>query len=232
MPIDIRLPNITADTEAGRIAQMQAYMYQLVEQLNWAFSAVTAAEGGDYSRVQMGSGIAATAPVVSQEEALATFEAIKGLIIKSADIVEAYEEAMSVTFDGKYVAESMYGAFARETENKITMDSTRIEQALTDIQVITGEIEAVRKTTGYIRSGQLDEGEIGIEIGQDNGDGFNRWARFTADGIYFYLPSSTESIAYMTTNKLVITNAAIATLTLGGYRIDTTNGLAFKWVGR
>lgn len=231
MPIDIRLPNITADTEAGRIAQMQSYMYQLVEQLNWAFATVTDAAGGKSDIVQYGEeGTAGM--VITQQDAMAIFDSIKSLIIKSADIVEAYEEAMSITFDGKYVAESAYGTFAEQTKNQITLNSTDIEQNITDIEVITGEIESIRSTTGYIRSGKLEDGKIGIEIGQDNDDGFNRWARFTADGIYFYLPSSTEPIARMTTNKLVITNAAIATLTLGGYRLDTSNGLAFKWVGR
>ena len=36
--IDIRLPNITADTEAEQIAQIKSYLHQLVQQLNWALS--------------------------------------------------------------------------------------------------------------------------------------------------------------------------------------------------
>ena len=43
MSIDIRLPNITATTDAGKIQQMQSYMFQLVEQLNYAMKTV---EGG------------------------------------------------------------------------------------------------------------------------------------------------------------------------------------------
>lgn len=34
----IRLPNITAATEAGQLQQIKTYLYQLAQELNWALS--------------------------------------------------------------------------------------------------------------------------------------------------------------------------------------------------
>jgi hypothetical protein len=47
MGIDIRLPNITATDTEGKMAQMQSYMHQLVEQLNWALATVDNAIQGN-----------------------------------------------------------------------------------------------------------------------------------------------------------------------------------------
>lgn len=38
--IEIRLPNINGTTEKEQIDQLKSYIYQLVEQLNWAFNAL------------------------------------------------------------------------------------------------------------------------------------------------------------------------------------------------
>ena len=40
MSIHIGLPNITATTDTGRLQQLQSYMHQLAQQLNWALNTV------------------------------------------------------------------------------------------------------------------------------------------------------------------------------------------------
>lgn len=235
MAIDIRLPNINADTDHGRMAQMQSYMYQLVEQLNWAFATITNISNGDTSRVQYGDSGSA-APVVTQQDAMTIFDSIKGLIIKSGEVITAYEEKFQADFVGVYAAKKDYDMFTQQTSNQLMIDSENITQNYSKIETIIGEIEAIRTNVGYIRSGVIDaEGKVGIEIGQENGNGFSRWARFTADGIYFFpdaVSGDADPIAYLTSDRLVVTNAYIATLRTGGYAFDTSSGLAFKWVGR
>ena len=51
MNIDIRFPNITAPTAEGQMAQMQSYMHQLVQQLNWALNTIGDAQSGNTSNV-------------------------------------------------------------------------------------------------------------------------------------------------------------------------------------
>ena len=234
----IRLPNITAATDKGQLEQMRSYLYQVAEQLNWALSNV---EQQATQAIQ-----AATVPAKKDtaEQAQATFAEIKSLIIKSADIVNAYYEQINARLEGIYVAESDFGKYARQTSLDIEANSTSITNAFKSIEVIESDVaeinEGIRKTNAYIKTGELsNDGEYpvyGIEIGQENNNGtetvFKKYARFTSDKLSFYDVNNIE-VAYISDYKLFITNAEVTgTLKLGGYQISTTDGLAFKWVGR
>lgn len=85
---DIRLPNITGDADAKtQVAQMRSYLYQMVEQLNWALNTLdsgkTAVENGTViSTVSGGSG-------ESTEEVLGKFKRLRDLIEKSAETAKS-----------------------------------------------------------------------------------------------------------------------------------------------
>ena len=76
----------------------------------------------------------------------------------------------------------------------------------------------------------------GLEIGQtstiDGEEVFNKFARFTAGRLSFYDQNGYE-VAYISDYKIYITHAEVTgSLKIGGYLIDTSKGLTFKWVGR
>ena len=79
-----RYPNITGTTDTQQLHQLKSYLYQLVEQLNNA--APTAQPD-----VQVTAAIQAATP---------DFAALKGLIIKSADIVSAYTDKIGKNLAG------------------------------------------------------------------------------------------------------------------------------------
>lgn len=85
---DIRLPNITGDADAKtQVAQMRSYLYQMVEQLNWALNTLdsgrAAVENGTViSTVAGGSG-------ESSEEVLGKFKGLRDLIEKSAETAKS-----------------------------------------------------------------------------------------------------------------------------------------------
>lgn len=85
---DIRLPNITGDADARtQVAQMRSYLYQMVEQLNWALNTLdsgkAAVENGTViSAVAGGSG-------ESTEEVLGRFKGLRDLIEKSAETAKS-----------------------------------------------------------------------------------------------------------------------------------------------
>ena len=81
--IDLRYPNITGKNEAEQMVQVKSYLIQLVDQLNWALSTVEDAKRGNTSPEVVFRQGAETAP----QDAESTFNSIKSLIIKSADIV-------------------------------------------------------------------------------------------------------------------------------------------------
>ncbi len=237
MSIDLKYPNISSLTEAGKLEQIRAYLYQLVDQLKWALNSI---EGGGAKMVQQASN--STAKQATEQEAQATFNSIKSLIIKSADIIEAYYEEIKQRFAGEYVAKSSYGTYTENTERLITENSKVSENLFKSLQEIISDIEnledSIIEVNARIRSGLLyyDEKGVpiyGLEVGQKNEiDGvevFIKYARFTSDRLTFYDKNDTE-VAYISDYKLYITNAQITgTLTLGRFDLDPSYGLAFKW---
>lgn len=241
MSIDIPRPNITASTEAGRLEQVRSYLYQMAEQLNWALNNVER---------QMETVVAETSKQTSSEptpeEAKTNFNSIKALIIKSADIVEAYSEVIEKKLEGKYVAESDFGTYKQDTSALITANSEAITAKFGNIQEIASTLEEIKsqliETEAYIRAGYLEDDPLsgvpvyGIEVGQEDiigdKDSYRRFARFTSDRLSFY-NSNRDEIAYISGYNLTITNARIkSALYHGGYRIDSSDGLAYIWEGR
>ena len=230
MGIDIRFPNITATTPEGQMSQMQSYMHQLVEQLNWALATVDNAIQGNTANVAMTSQSASK----SEEEAVDTFNSIKALIIKSADIVTAYEESIKESFKGEYVAVSDFGTYTEQTNLSIETNSKGISELYTNVQSIDGD---VRETNAYIKRGLLgydDNGNAvhGISVGETNEDGeYKKYAWFTAGKLSFFDGSGYE-VAYISSNRLYIKDATfLGTVQFGKYKMDTSDGLAFTWIG-
>ena len=133
MGIDIRMPNITGTTEKEKLSQMQSYLYQLVDQLQWALQNVDTTNAAVVTPVPkslLPTGITTTPDPQS------TFNSIKALIIKSADIVEAYYQEVSRRLEGLYVAQSDFGDFVQKTSQEIEETSTSTIQRFENIQVI------------------------------------------------------------------------------------------------
>ena len=241
MSLDLRFPNITATTPEGQLNQMRSFLHQTIQQLNWAFKTI---ESG------AGSSSAVTAKSTSggssgeDTKPANTFNDIKSLIIKSADIVNAYYEQINGRLEGEYVAKSAFGTYSQKTSQDIKATSEDIKSIYTNIQKISSDLNDVVNSTiatsAYLKSGLLyyaDDGVpvYGLEIGQtntiDGEDTFDKFARFTSDRLSFYDQNDTE-VAFISDYKLFITNAEISgSLILGQYKLDTSTGLAFKWVG-
>ena len=253
MGIDIRLPNITASTTEGQMSQMQSYMHQLVEQLNWALTSVDNAIQGNTANVS----VASQKGQNSEEDAINTFNSIKALIIKSADIVHAYEESMRTEYNGEYIAVSDFGTYLQETNRIVEDNSHYAEDQFSNLQAIAYSIEGtldkvatdVYDTNTYIRRGELgtyQDGELkgqmanGIAVGETvefNGEPlFKGYAWFTAKRLSFFDDEGHE-VAYISNRRLNITEAAFVNATFassvrfGNYKVDPSDGLAFTWIG-
>lgn len=234
--IDIRLPNITGKTGTEQLAQIKSYLYQFAEQLQWALSTV---EAGNSSNVAVQN----AGTVAKKEDPTVNFNQLKGLIIKSADIVNAYYEKIDslLKLSGDYTASSDFGTFKEETLNQLSVTNAQIQQNITDLQAIydeNGNIRAELLVNGHIYSGIIEyamdgEAKVGIEIGQttteDGVKTFNKFARFTANKLSFYDANSIE-VAYISDYKMVITTAWVkGNLQIGsGFIFDTSNGIALR----
>lgn len=241
MSINLRLPNITEPTADGKLRQIQSYLYQTVEQLNWALN--TLESGGSGVVVMQGKNTAGNSSGgEDKKDNRVNFNELKALIIKSADIVEAYYDEISVRLNGKYVAISDFGKYTEETSHLIVKNSDYINQIFDNIQEIITDIDSLLRTTARIKSGLLDYEDdgtpiYGLEIGQRNEiDGvevFNQYARFTADELSFY-DSNGMKVAYISDNKLYIANIEITgNFSQGGFvdSVQSDLSVVTRWVG-
>lgn len=240
MSFDFRLPNITAKDDAGKLQQMQSFLFQLVEQLNYAMKMVDGDSVGTASNVNQ-----AAAAGEADAKAQNTFNSIKSLIIKSADIVNAYYEAINARLKGLYVAESDFGTYTEETDAKIEGNSKGIEQHYKNIQQILSDIEGFEnkliEVDAHIHTGLLYYDETGapvygLEIGQrteiDGEETFNKYARFTSEKLSFY-DSNDNEVAYISDKKLYITHVEVTgSFSLGGFvqKVRADKSVVEKWV--
>lgn len=145
--VDIRLPSITGTTEKEQLLQIKSYLHQLVGQLQWALNDVGKSE------VQVVPTVPATPSVqyviphavaaMSEMDAQARFDEIKPLIIKSAEIVNAYYEEINKRLVSLYVAESDFGTFKQAMEQDIVANSNDVTQAFSNIQKIESRVGSV-----------------------------------------------------------------------------------------
>jgi hypothetical protein len=279
MSIDIRLPQING-SEKEQLNQIRSYLFQLASQLQWALKNVDASSNSVIVQETPKSLAQSKMLRTITPDAQATFASIKALIIKSAEIVDAYYEEINKKLEGQYVAQSDFGIFEEQTSQDVYENSKNITRAFSNVQQIKSgvdsslatlteeinevdskvadvesnlstDIETLNDTVktintsiaeidANIKTGLLEEKDglpiYGVEIRQKNivngVEVFNKFARFTAGRLSFYDQNGFE-VAYISDYKLYITHAEVTgTLKLGGYSVDTTNGLTFKWVGR
>lgn len=209
--VDFRLPELSGGTTEQQVRQLQSYLYSLASQLQFAFENV--------SREQEQVRQAQTA--AQEKTPVQTFAALKSLIIRSADIVESYSREIERRLEGKYVAQSQFGTYAQQTEQKIRENAEGIVQSFRNVQQLLSEVQGVESAmveiNAYLRTGLLyskEDGEdvYGLEIGQqtrrDDVLRFQKFARLTADRLSFYDQNETE-VAYISDYQLHITSAQV-----------------------
>lgn len=155
--IDIRQPNITAEEPLQQVAQMRSYMYQLSQQLQWAFnnigSMASSGSGGVVYSQKSGGG---SSGGMDDKTALDTFAGLKGLIIKSADIVNAYYDTIQAKLEGLYVAQSEFGEYVEATKLELEANSKGITQNYENIQGIQTSVKNTQTDISVLQSGVTD----------------------------------------------------------------------------
>ena len=235
--IDIRLPNLTATTEKGQLEQIKSYLFQFAQQLDWALNNIDKQATEATKKVE-----ATTEQKNAVELAQATFSEVKSLIIKSADIVNAYYEEISRRLDGEYVAESEFGKYKQETSATLTANSENVSilfdnqqtmqtnidglgediEDIGDVLVSTDTETKILGSQAWVKIGVLEYEAngfpiYGMEIGQVNtkrsGSADTKFAQYRSDGVHLFDQNGTE-VATIVSNKLNITNARVANLVI------------------
>lgn len=231
-------PVITAGKQEEALRQMQRYLWQFAEQVQQALEESKRVE----TEIKEAAGKAAQQ---KKDSPAATFGKVKDLIIKSADIVEAYRTEITKTLVGQFVAASEFGTFREQTTAVITETDKNVTQNYSLIQNIETNVagleSGIRQMNAYIRTGFLYEEEdgtarYGVEIGEeaekDGAKAFRKFARLVSDRLSFFDQNEIE-VAYISDRKLYITSAqvqeieakrvTIQGLAIGGYILQAGN---------
>lgn len=254
--IEINSPNITGANDAQSLAQIKSYLYQLSGQLNWAFSTLDApAAAGSSDIVMVGDNTPSTKN--DSEKTAETFAELKGLIIKSADIVDAYYTEINNRLSGVYVAQSEFGTYTEQVSKEMvdtakeTVESYHFDSRMDGIdQSLAGFAAYQQHTEGFIRKGFIDYDSsgvpiIGIAIGQnlrsttvtvdgqtlERLDSAQSCAFYTADKVSFRIGGN--EVAYVSNRKLYILDAQVTgSLTIGDWLFTHgAAGLVVRYTG-
>lgn len=218
MSMMVQLPQLTGGSEQEQLRQMRGYLYQMAQQLNYALGTV---ETNMIKTRENSSAALEKAESAGQKSASGTFNSIKALIIKSADIVDAYYEEINRKLEGQYVAQSTFGTYTQETAQEIQENADGIQRAFTNIQEILSNVAEVQdqilSVNAYIKTGLLYYGDdgapvYGVEIGQQNTTGgtvsFQKFCRLTSNKLSFFDANDSE-VAYISDYRIYITTADI-----------------------
>ena len=128
--MNLRYPNLTAGSADGQMQQLVSYLYQLVDELNMNYQQQEAVSTQISNTVKQ---TAASVPKSPTE----SFNNIKGLIINSADIVEAYGEKIDKTLVGKYVAVSDFGTYTEDQLVQLGISHNSLKSTMERVQTIS-----------------------------------------------------------------------------------------------
>lgn len=247
MSIQLRRPQFVG-TDREKLSQMHSYIYQLVEQLEWAFENVETSghtEGGTTIIRESNNQTIVRPP--TPEEAQENFSAIKNLIIKSADIVDAYYDKIDKRLVSNYEALSDFGSYKQSVDTKInanaeriTLNSEKVEtlSELSKVYQDRGDSAVIVKSAGYIKTGFLEGNTFGIEIGQreerDDVETMKGSARFVPGEIVFYDINDLPS-AWLSNRRLHAEEVeAVRKQQTGGFvdEVADNGDVTTRWVGR
>ena len=228
---------------AQQVTRQYAYLFQMAQQLNLALDQLEALPAQPVT--------GGPAPAQAEDTAR-QYNALKSLIVKTADTVQNRMDQLSATLTGEYVAASQFGTYLQQLNARLEADPAALTQYYhfaADLQAATEEVSAAfdsyrTQTEGYIRTGIVDwEGELpvyGVAVGQNLAahqvdgetviDQTDFRALFTPRKLSFW-QDATE-VAYVSNNQLYIRDITVlGSVTIGSYRLDSANGLAFQWMG-
>lgn len=243
----ISMPPYPTGTASQIAARQYSYLFQMAQQLNLALEALesgAAVQGhGGLQQAPSGSAMAAL-----QQQ----YETLRSQIVKTAEQVEKTTEALTAKLNEEYVAQSEFGTYVQRLSAYLEANPEALTQYYGfcgDLQANMAAVDAAFNhyrldTQGYIRTGIVsydgDTPVYGVAVGQNlttrqvDGETVveqnNFRAVFTSRRLGFW-QDDTE-IAYLSDNRLYITDITVLSgLNVGKWRMDSTAGLAFQWMG-
>lgn len=167
--LDLRYPAISGTTADEKITEMQSYMKQMVDQLNYAVNYVSSdnATGGSSLYEQKVSESNPNASVDSKKTFTekfsdSDFRNLKQLILNSGDIMNSYYQNFVMRLSGELkVYSGDFGEYLREVEQVLDIGADKISQNINDVQIVNKDALI---TEAFITSGYIGDDENGLPM--------------------------------------------------------------------
>lgn len=243
----ISMPPYPTGTAEQMAARQYSYLFQMAQQLNLALEAL------ESNTVVQGHGGVQKTPVGSTVADLQQqYTNLRSMIIKTATEVEKTTEQLTAKLNEEYVAQSEFGTYIQQLSAYLEANPDALTQYYGFFSDLQANVEAVDAafthyrvdTQGYIRTGIVsydsDVPVYGVAVGQNlttrevDGETVveqnNFRAVFTSRRLSFW-QDDTE-VAYLSDNRLYITDITVLSgLNVGQWRLESSGGLAFQWMG-
>ena len=218
-------PVLTGKSE-DQLRQLQNYLFTMSGKLNEALMSISI----EQMTPETQQSIRKTATETKNDRK--DYVALKSMIIKTAEIVRTEMDVIATELDKKYEAvSSQFGTYEQNLTNTITataegiLQDYRYEERIQGLEGKTGNSEGfIKKLNQFIFSGWIDEGHVGIAIGEnvtaydENNNPYlndeNKMATFTMEKLSFW--QGGMELAYFEKNKFYIAHGEIVnTLKMG-----------------
>lgn len=228
-----------------QLRRQWSYLYQMHQQLQLALEQIEGGSAADLPSASAGAG--------GTGKETKAYDALKSLVLKTAETVRAEMDQLTATLESSYVAAGQFGSYVQSLSAYLEANPEALTQYyhfVSDLRANTAAVsdafESYRiGTEGYIRTGIVSyESGVpvyGVAVGQHltarqvDGetvvDPTNFRATFTARRLSFWQDEA--EVAYVSDNRLYISNITVlGDLTLGTWKVGTRNGgLRFQWIG-
>lgn len=220
-------PPILNGDEKTQLVQMQRYLTAMSEKLNEALMSISIEQFTPQAQAQIRK-------AAGEESGANSAEALKSMIIKTANIVRHEMDEITTVLQDNYTALSeQFGEYERNLTSNIrataegVLQDYHYEERVQGLEDEAGNTEVfIRRINQYIYSGLIDEigGKYGIAIGEnvtsydEQGNPYlnpnRKMATFTMDRLSFW-QGDTE-VAYFSNNTFYIPRGEILhTLRMG-----------------
>jgi hypothetical protein len=170
---------------------------------------------------------------------------LKNEIIETAKEIREVSDRIELELVNKYAAKSEIGEYTEQALHEITVDGKGVTQFFEEISTLSGRLgdaegqisvnesgiadtlNAVQKINAYIRTGKLEDGVYGIEIGNfSGGESAPYKVRLSENRLSFFVNG--DEAAYFSDNSMYISRARVPfSLLVGGCTLKNYKGLTF-----
>lgn len=230
MVINCNVPVLNGLDDSTKLVKMEKYLWELNDQLRFILSNL---EVDNFSvETQTALGISEKEKSEAEQQVQQTIESLKQKIINTSQSIESDINTIKETMTGYYQAISaQFGTYTAEFFRDTTKNALATIEEFKQIETINGYYV---ESQGYVKTGNIGTNTdgtaiYGIEIGDiQNANGTklqlcnNRITCFE---------NGTE-IWHIANREIEIARAIIGEyIYFGGYRVEVTNGIEFKWEG-